>query len=239
MNEHQLSKRLAEVAALVPAGSRLADIGTDHAYLPIHLILQGKICTAIAGDINPGPYQSAVQQVERLSLQSVIEVRMGNGLEVVESGEVDVICIAGMGGALIAQILSEGQDKLNKVKRLILQPNVAGNFVREWLLDNQWELKKETMIEEDGKYYEILMAERGNPDAPYENLNAEDKAQALLMGPYLLAEKPKAFIQKWQSEIEKRVKILHSLSQAEGEDKELRIQTVQKEIEMIEKGIEA
>jgi len=235
MNEHQLSKRLAEVAALVPAGSRLADIGTDHAYLPVHLLIQGKICTAVAGEVNEGPYQSAMSQVEKLGLHSVVEVRKGNGLEVVEDGEVDVIAIAGMGGALICQILNEGKEKLKKVKRLILQPNMAEHMIREWLIENEWELKVERIIEEDQKIYEILMAEPGDPNLPYEGLSPFEKKQAILMGPFLLKEKSEVFVQKWKSEIKKKLRILDSLQNAE--DKGTREEEIKEEIKLMEEGI--
>jgi tRNA (adenine22-N1)-methyltransferase len=237
MNEHQLSKRLTEVASLVPPGSRLADIGTDHAYLPIHLLIQGKICTAVAGDINEGPYQLAQTQIEKLGLSSVVEVRKGDGLEVIDEGEVDVISIAGMGGSLICQILNNGIEKLARVKRLILQPNMAGHLIRHWCLVHGWEIKKETMIEEDGKYYEIIMVEHGDAESPYAGLSATEKERALLMGPLLLQEQSPAFMGKWAHELEKRRKILSSLQQTDGEEKEEKEQKVLAEISIIEKGV--
>lgn len=237
MNEHQLSKRLTEVASLVPTGSRLADIGSDHAYLPVHLLVQGKICAAIAGEINDGPLQSTKNQVEKLGLDSVVDVRKGDGLEVIENGEVDVISIAGMGGALICHILDEGLDKLYKVQRLILQPNVASHFVRQWLIDHEWELKYESIVEEDGKYYEVLMAEPGMAQRAYEGLDEQGKERAVLMGPLLLQEKTAAFIEKWQGEIEKRNKIVSSLQHTIGEDKEDKLNKVVEELNIIEGGI--
>lgn len=239
MNGHQLSKRLAEVASLIPNGSRIADIGTDHAYLPVHLMLQGKISIAIASDVNEGPLQSAQNQVNSLGLDSVIEVRKGDGLEVIEDGEVDVIVIAGMGAALIVQILNAGLEKLDKVKRIIVQPNVAGNLLRQWFMIHRWELKEERIIEEDRKYYEILMVERGDGLVPYVGLAEKEKEQAILMGPFLLKERKQAFIRKWKSEIEKRKKIVSSLGQAQGEEKEDKLKWTLQEIEMMEEGIRA
>ncbi|GAA0362722.1 tRNA (adenine(22)-N(1))-methyltransferase [Bacillus horti] len=238
MNEHHLSKRLAEVASLVPPGSRLADIGSDHAYLPVHLLIQGKICTAVAGEINPGPLESAKNQVEKLGLQGVVDVRLGDGLEVIHQDEIDVICIAGMGGSLISQILSEGKEKLHKVKRLILQPNVAGHLVREWLLNEGWELLYENMIKEDQKYYEVLMAERGNAEAPYQSYATQrDRKRAVLMGPFLSQDPNEAFREKWEQEVDKRNKILESLAHSEGIDKQDKIDKVKDEMALIEEGL--
>lgn len=238
MNEHQLSKRLSEVAALVPAGSRLADIGSDHAYLPVHLLVQGKICTAVAGEVNIGPLESAKKQVEKLGLQGVVDVRLGDGLEVIDEDEIDVVCIAGMGGSLIRQILSEGKQKLQKVKRIILQPNVAGHLIREWLLQESWELKYESVVKEDGKYYEVLMAEPGDALLPYRTYQTEEERQmAILMGPFLLNEASEAFVEKWNLEMEKRKKILLSLEQAEDPEHEGRRREVEEEIKKIEEGL--
>lgn len=237
MNEHQLSQRLTAVANYIPTGSRIADIGTDHAYLPIHLLMQGKICSAIAGEINDGPFNLAKEQVENLGLQSVIEVRRGDGLEVIEQGEVDVVCIAGMGGALISRILSEGIEKLDKVQRLVLQPNVGSHLLREWLIDHKWELIEEDIIDEDQKYYEILVAEQGDPTIPYETDDPFKRDQAILMGPFLLQQKSEAFVQKWKGELDKKNKILHSLSESTGEEAEQKRLEFEYEKKMIEEGI--
>lgn len=101
----RISKRLEMIAGGVPTGSRLADIGSDHALLPVYLAQKKQIVKAVAGEVNLGPFQAASRQVRDSVLDQVIDVRHGNGLEVVEVGEIDVITIAGMGGALIADIL--------------------------------------------------------------------------------------------------------------------------------------
>lgn len=236
MNEHQLSLRLSAVAQLVPTGSRLADIGTDHAYLPVYLILQGKVSMAIAGELNDGPFQSAIQLVDRLSLDSVVDVRKGDGLEVLQEDEVDVITIAGMGGALIADILSKGLEKLRKVKRLVLQPNVAGHIVREWFIEHGWNLIDEMMIKEDQKYYEVLVAEQGEPELAYQGLESEERSRAIFMGPFLIKEKNEAFVEKWQVEIEKRKLILDSLQKA-GQIQEEKYEQVMREVILMEGGL--
>ncbi|RDU35403.1 tRNA (adenine(22)-N(1))-methyltransferase TrmK [Neobacillus piezotolerans] len=211
MNAEQLSMRLEKVASFIPNGARVADIGSDHAYLPCYLAKQGRITSAIAGEVVEGPYKSAKRQVEATGLQDMIEVRLGDGLEVLEPGEADCITIAGMGGVLISEILEAGKNKLDGVNRLILQPNVGANSVREWLYRNGWELIDEEILEEDGKIYEILVAETGDPLAPYH----DELELGLIFGPFLLKRKEAAFLKKWSLEKENWRRVLSQLDNAQ------------------------
>lgn len=233
MNELKLSKRLQTVANYIPRNSSIADIGSDHAYLPAYLCLNEMITFAIAGEVNDGPYESAKQLVERLQLEKKISVRKGDGLEVIDvNDQVDVITICGMGGALIASILQAHQDRLNKVKRLILQPNVYAEIVRRWLFANGWELMSEEIIEDEGKIYEILVAERGNPLAPYKEGQLEAQ---FLLGPFLLKEKNEAFQKKWTQEMNKWKKIVQQLEQAEQNDERMtKRKALLEKIELVE-----
>lgn len=226
MNTEKLSQRLEKVADFIPKGNRLADIGSDHAYLPCNVVKKGLTPFAVAGEVVEGPFQSAKRQVEVEGLTEKISVRKGNGLEVISDGEVDCITIAGMGGALIASILEEGKEKLKSVNRLILQPNISASTIRNWLLENGWELLEEEILEEDEKIYEILVAEKGDPNKPYKDIHKE-----LLLGPFLLAKKSAIFRKKWQGELENWQRILAKLENAaetEGNNqkrKELSIKT--------------
>ncbi len=161
MNESTLSNRLQAVLKLVPTGFVFVDIGTDHAYLPIAAILSGIASRVIAGDVRNGPWQVAKQHIEQAGVEHLIEVRLGDGLDVVQAGEVDAVTICGMGGPLIRDILQQGYNsgKLQGVKRLILQPNIGELTVRRWLRENAFVIIHEEWVEEDGYVYPILCAE--------------------------------------------------------------------------------
>ncbi|ABS23244.1 tRNA (adenine(22)-N(1))-methyltransferase [Bacillus cytotoxicus] len=230
MNEVKLSKRLEEVVREIPAGSTVADIGSDHAYLPCYAIVNHIATKAVAGEVVDGPFRSAQATVAENGLQGKIDVRKGNGLAVISPGEVDVITIAGMGGALIRDILESGKEKLNGVTRLILQPNIAAHHIREWFIENDWELIREKIVKEDGKIYEILVGERGNPLAPY-----SDRKQAeLLIGPFLMKEKSDVFIEKWECELKNFQNILKQLERAtESEDTKAKRNEVMEKMKMV------
>ncbi|WNF37732.1 tRNA (adenine(22)-N(1))-methyltransferase TrmK [Bacillaceae bacterium IKA-2] len=226
MNESNLSKRLTLVAEQIPYGSTIADIGSDHAYLPCYALKHQIIKSAIAGEVNDGPFRSAVEQVEKLNLKDKISVRKGNGLQVLSEGEVEVITIAGMGGTLISTILEEGKEKLIGVKRLILQPNVAANQVRVWLVSNDWVLINEEIIEEDGIVYEVLTAVR-EEETPY---TEENQKLELMLGPFLMKKKSPIFIKKWAKEIAAWKKIVEQFEKA----KQNRV-VIEKKEEIIQK----
>lgn len=239
----KLSKRLQMIADHVPAGSKLADIGSDHALLPTYLAQQGVIVFAVAGEVNPGPYEAATRQVLESGLSAKISVRSGDGLAVIKPGEVDVITIAGMGGSLIASILEAGKEKLQGVTRLILQPNVGEDHVRRWLLAEGWSLDAESILEEDGKIYEILTATKTNSnDSSQVDLYAEhtlsdrvqiSKERLLQMGPYLIKEAPEVWFTKWESELNKLAMIEGQLKNSSAEASAAKAEQIAREIKEI------
>ncbi|EKN64659.1 hypothetical protein BABA_22968 [Neobacillus bataviensis LMG 21833] len=214
MNSDRLSSRLATVAKYVPKGAKLVDIGSDHAYLPCYLAKNIGITYAVAGEVADGPYQSAKGNVSGEGLSDIISVRLGDGLDVVEPGEVEYVTIAGMGGALIASILENGKDKLGSVKRLILQPNISAISIRQWLVDNLWKLEAEEILEEDGKIYEVLVAEKGMNAFDSMEPYGQSLEEGLLLGPYLVKENHPIFIKKWMNEKKNWQRIYHQLESA-------------------------
>lgn len=157
----KLGERLAAIAAFVPQGAKLADIGTDHAYLPIALLSAGRINQAVAGEVNKGPYESAKAAIKQYKWEQSIQLRLGNGLEVIAPGEVDTVVIAGMGGSTIIDILTRYPATTESVETLILQPMVAGAAVRRWLTDNGWRISDENLVVDEGRIYEIIVAVKG------------------------------------------------------------------------------
>ena len=226
MNSENLSTRLATVASFVEQGATLADIGSDHAYLPCYLVQAGRIPKAIAGEVVKGPFESAVRNVRKKGLSDEITVRLGNGLEVIhESDGVDTITIAGMGGPLIASILNDGKEKLQNVKRIITQPNIHALSIREWALQNEWKIVDEQILKEDNKIYEIIVLEKG--EGTYNELE-------MMVGPYLLERKSDIFIEKWKRESDEWKRVLSFLENADETD-EIREKKEQlrKKIQMI------
>ncbi|MBR2563569.1 MAG: tRNA (adenine(22)-N(1))-methyltransferase TrmK [Paenibacillus sp.] len=221
----KLSNRLQRIHDQIPAGSRMADIGSDHALLPVAAVRNGKAVSAIAGEVNPGPYDAACKQVSDAGLKANITVRRGDGLDVISPGEVDVITIAGMGGALIASILDRGISKLEGVQLLILQPNVGEDILRRWLLDHHWVVVAEQLLEEDGKIYEIItaMPQASSPIANEEVYRARPlqggvtltEDLLLRMGPYLTDRPTGVFFTKWESEIDKLQGVVQSISKSD------------------------
>lgn len=166
----QLSKRLQAIASYVPKGSKIADIGTDHGYLPIYLRLNDIATTCIACDINKGPLENALKHIRKYNVLG-ITLRQGNGLEPIHlADQVEVISIAGMGGYLIKDILENNLQVVKAAKRLILQPQNNLTEIRELLHRLGFCIEAESFVEEEGKYYNILSAVHGNESysKPYE-----------------------------------------------------------------------
>jgi len=228
LNNQQLSYRLETVAGFIPNGARLADIGSDHAYLPCILANRKGISFAIAGEVVKGPFDSAKEQILASEVGDSVEARLGDGLAVIEpSDNITAISICGMGGDLISKILESGyqEQKLDTVERLVLQPNNGERKLRKWLLSHDYIIIDETIIEENEKIYEILVAEKADVIESYTELE-------YTFGRYLLKEKNDIFRKKWLSEINKYKYILSSLQNANNDhhEKEKQIMNRIKEI---------
>ena len=154
----KLTDRLLKIASLVTEGKRVADIGTDHGYIPVYLLNQGKVPYAILADVNKGPLENARGEVRHNKLLDKVDLRLGSGIEVLEKGEVDEVIIAGMGGILISGLLEAKLEVAHSVDKLILQPMQAQNELRKYLLNNGFEILDEVLVKEDFRIYEIIIA---------------------------------------------------------------------------------
>lgn len=228
MNHLDLSKRLELVGEFVPQGAFLADIGSDHAYLPVSLMLKGKIEFAVAGEVVKGPYESARKQVQKNGLEDRIIVRLANGLEAIEAtDQISAITIAGMGGSLIRDILEAGNQNKRLIgnERLILQPNIGEQTLRKWLQDNHYQIIDEKILEENKKIYEIIVAEKTQKPRIYNE-------KEIMFGPVLLTAQTEIFKLKWERELKQRKIILSQLTKAANQEE--RIEVIKKEIQLIE-----
>ena len=154
----KLTDRLLKIASLVTEGKRVADIGTDHGYIPVYLLNQGKVPYAILADVNKGPLENARGEVRHNKLLDKVDLRLGSGIEVLVKGEVDEVIIAGMGGILISELLEAKLEVAHSVDKLILQPMQAQNELRKYLLNNGFEILDEVLVKEDFRIYEIIIA---------------------------------------------------------------------------------
>lgn len=224
MDAWHLSKRLAAVANFVPDGARLADIGSDHAYLPANLLLNNQISFAIAGEVAPGPLDNVKSEIQRHRLNDRLIPRLADGLAAVETDDlIDTVVIAGMGGRLICQILTDGHLETHRYHRLVLQPNIDIDLVRSWLSENGYQLVDESVIVDEGHYYEILVAEPGN---------ITYSARELQFGPYHLTEPSQAWQEKWQREAARIKSIMKNIEVADKTQTEA-YQSYKQELQMI------
>lgn len=157
----ELSPRLRSAAELVPPGARFADIGTDHAYLPVWLILNGVIDHAIAADLRQGPLDRARETAEKYCVSDRMDFRLCDGLTGLRSDETDTIAIAGMGGETIANILADAPWTKGEGITLILQPMSSQPDLRQWLCENGYAIEKECIVREDKTLYTIMLVKAG------------------------------------------------------------------------------
>ncbi|MBS4536919.1 tRNA (adenine(22)-N(1))-methyltransferase TrmK [Clostridium sp. D2Q-11] len=157
----KLTPRLLEIANKVEKDSVVADIGTDHGYIPVYLIEEGISRKVIACDINEGPLESAINYVTKKKYQDYIDTRLGDGLKPVKPNEVDTVIIAGMGGILIADILDADKKIADTIENFILQPMVASSELRKYLYNNGYKIVSEKLSREDNRFYEIIVATHG------------------------------------------------------------------------------
>lgn len=241
-----LSARLQAVAGLVTDGYRLADIGTDHAYIPIWLVKTGRIPGAVAADINKGPLKRALEHIRANGLESRIDIRLSDGFSALTPGEVQSAVLAGMGGGLMIRILKEGIRVVECLEECILQPQSEIEKVRAFLLEEGFLFLEENMVREDGKYYPMMKVrmpgrEKTEPEKRKKDWEKEQKqiwTEAEVRYGKLLLEGRNPVLREFL-ERERRIK-QQILSRLEKEDSgriRERRKAVKEELECTEKGL--
>ena len=215
------------MASMVTTGGILADIGTDHAYVPIALVQRQKIKGAIAMDINEGPLARAQEHIRAARLEKYIQTRLSDGAEALLPNEADSILIAGMGGELILHILTEGELVCSTAKELILQPQSEIHKVREYLRQHQYKIEDEDMVCEEGKYYPMMKAVSGR--TPGEIWTREEE----MFGKLLLERLHPVLYKYLQRELRIREEISGQLKNAAGEGAKKRLDEVEEEKRLI------
>ncbi|CAM3430481.1 tRNA (adenine(22)-N(1))-methyltransferase [Nosocomiicoccus ampullae] len=179
--------RLEAVSKYV-VGTKLLDVGSDHAYLPIYLINNNQIESAVAGEIVKGPYENSISNIKGHNLEDVIEVRLGSGLSVIKDSEkFDTITICGMGGPLIASIIKDGVKYLNNTPRFVISSNIYGESVRRQMTNEGYSIVQEEINYYNDKFYELMVFDYGRKD--YTDLEYK-------FGPVNLSERTDLFLLK-------------------------------------------
>lgn len=218
--------RLERVAAHVPAGARLADIGSDHGYLPVALMRRGAITAAVAGEVALTPFAAAERTVRENGLDPHITVRLANGLAAIQpQDQITAISICGMGGETIRDILDSGKAHLSGEELLILQPNGGEQPLRQWLMDNGYRIVCEELLRENRFDYEIIVAEHAGP--------VTYSPEELYFGPLQMQTRSPAFLLKWQRILRQKQKTLSQLTRARQAGSDEKVQEVEQQARWI------
>lgn len=218
----KLSKRLQAVADLVTEGLVVADVGTDHGYIPIYLIETGKCKSAFAMDVNKSPLMRAREHIVESNLQGKIETRQSDGVKALKIGECQSVVVAGMGGALTIRIMEEGEEIFRSLQEFVLQPQSELDKVRHFLQEHNYSVIKEDMIFEDGKFYPMMKVINQKSD----NYNEME----FCYGKGLLQQRHPVLEKYLKKEIETKRQVLKHLEQETGEHIEKRVAELEREL---------
>ena len=214
----ELSKRLEAVSALV-SHERIADIGTDHGYVPIHLYLQGRIKKAYACDVRKGPLEKCRANIALHGAEGVIETRLGSGLIPLRPYEAETAIMAGMGGMLIVHILQDSPEVVASLQELVLSPQRDFGQVRKYLHRIGFSIAEEHMLKEDGKPYVLMRCVRGE--------ERYDREIDYLYGKKLLEQKEPLLKEFLMIEEGKYSRLVENLKQNPTENAQKRLPEVQ------------
>lgn len=205
-----ISDRLKTVAEMTTRGNIVADIGTDHGYVPIYLV-ENQICEKVyAMDINDGPLKIADKNIAMKELESNIETIKSDGMEKLKDNMVQTVIIAGVGGELMVNILKKGEN-IKGIKEFVLCPHRRVDMVREYLLDKNWKIIDEKMLIDDGKYYTVMKAKKGCEKISYDETEIK-------YGRILLKNKDNILKKYLEKEYSKFYDILNTMKKSNSEN---------------------
>ncbi len=228
----KLDKRLRAVAEFVSQGAVLADVGSDHAYLPSALLLDKKIKYAIATDVAAGPCKVAQTTLAMQGLTKLAEVRQGDGLQPLHPNEADCIVIAGMGGNTIMEILVASPLVAQSAAKLILQPMQVADKLRNYLVSNGYEIRDEDLVQDEEYLYEIMVARYSKGSVK------QYSAAELLIGPVLLAKHHPLLPLQFAKQKKILQRVLDGMGQsaeAKNTEKYAKIKNLLQEVESLER----
>lgn len=210
----------------MPAGARLADIGSDHGYLPVALMRRGSIAAAVAGEVALTPFRAAERTVRENDLDQLITVRMANGLAAIQPEDgITAISICGMGGETIRDILDDGKAHLTGEERLILQPNGGERPLRQWLMENGYCILSEEVLRENRFDYEVIVAERAGP--------VVYTPEELYFGPLQMKARSPAFLLKWRRMLRHKQQTLNHFARARQALPEEKLEEAERQVRWI------
>lgn len=241
MEQFKLSNRLKKVAELVSRGNVVADIGTDHGYLPIYIVKENISDKVIAMDVRKGPLQKAKENVSSYKVADSIDIRLSDGLCGLMQNEAQTITICGMGGGLIQSILDRGVDKFNENTQLILSPQSEIKEFREYLYTNGYNIVNECMMKEDGQFYVIFDCKKAFSGAKRElpKMSLESEID-FRFGGRLLEEKNEALYEYLLKEQRVNQKVLGTVASLDNKDEavEKRIKQLEYDAKCIDTALE-
>lgn len=221
----KLSKRLTAIAEMVPQlpeGGCVSDVGTDHGFIPIWLVQERKASHALAMDVRKGPLLRADEHIRQYGLEDRIETRLSDGLDKLKPGEAQAVVIAGMGGELMLRILRDGAHVWEQIRYWVLSPQSELAAFRHGLEELGLAIRHEVMVEEDGKYYTVMLAEPGQ-------MHYEREYQ-YRYGDCLLREKSPVLRELLERERRLYQEILRQLSAQPGEGARVRAREIEVEL---------
>lgn len=243
MRSVTLSERLRTLARMVTAGNTVCDVGCDHGFVPVYLVQQNISPRVLAMDLREGPLRAAREHVAAYGLENRIEIRLSDGLHNYKSGEADTLICAGMGGGLMMRILAQDREKTASFRELVLQPQSEIERFRRYLRESGYSIQDEEILEEDGKFYQVIRAVCGEPP---ENKTSSDTDSCTAVpaselckledryGPVLLRKKTPVFISFLEREAAVYGEILENLRKQGLTEEKRRIRYAQVEALLVE-----